>query len=700
MEVKNDILWRAYLVYIGIVLFCLTIAGRVFYIQRFEGSYWRSMADSLHQKIVETDAERGTIYSEDGRMLSTSIPYFDLYIDFGAEGLREKNGKKFFDNIDSLSISLAGLFNDKSATDYAREMKLAYKEKDRYYSLKKNISFEQYKIVRGFPLIKLGRNKSGFIAEVKDKRLNPFKLLANRTIGLSRDNAQNVGLERTYDTLLSGEKGQRLVRYISGGMYVPVDGYEIEPEHGKDIITTLDVNIQDIAETALYRMVKGNDAQYGCCIVMEVKTGKIKAMANLGKIGDSAYWETINYAIQKAEPGSTFKLATMLSLLEDKYITINDKVNLNAGTYQFGRRTMYDSEKHGLFEVTMKEAFEHSSNVGMSRKAYEFYMKDPLQFVKHLRRLHLDKPTGIDLVGEGKPTIKTPANRSWSATTLPWMSVGYEVEVSPLQTLTMYNAVANNGRMMRPYLVSRIENGGTLVKEIQPTVMEEKICSDETLKQLKDCLEGVVLEGTGKGIASPLYRIAGKTGTSLVAEGALGYGAHIYQSSFAGYFPAEDPQYSIIVVVKNKPHALRYYGAAVAAPVFKEVSDKLYAMYVGKKKIFNPAQQIDSSMFWYAGYNNDIRNIYTALRMPVRDSSEKSQWVYVSNQQNTATTKMIRTENQKMPNVSGMGLKDALYLLENMGVKVTAQGRGKVVTQSLLPGSMISKGASVNLVLN
>lgn len=700
MEVKKDILWRVYLVYLGIVLFCIMILGKIFYIQSFEGAYWRSMADSLHQKIVETEAERGTIYSEDGSMLSTSIPYFDLYMDFGAEGLRAKNGKKFFENVDSLGICLAALFNDRSADDYKKELKQAYKEKNRYYQIKKNISFEQYKLVREFPLIRLGRNKSGFIAEVKDKRLNPFKLLANRTIGLARENSQNVGLERTYDSSLRGEKGHKLVRYLSGGVYVPVDDYEVEPEHGKDIITTLDVNIQDIAENALYRMVKGNDAQHGCCIVMEVKTGKIKAMANLGKVGDSLYWEDLNYAIQKAEPGSTFKLATMISLLEDKFVTINDHVNLNGGTYQYGRRTMFDSEKHGLFDVTVKQAFEHSSNVGMSRLVYQYYSQDPLKYVNHLRRLGLDKKTGVDLVGEGQPTIKTPANKSWSNTTLPWMSVGYEVEVSPLQTAVMYNAIANNGKLMKPYLVNSINDGGVVIKQFGPTVKEEKICSDETLKQIKECLEGVVTEGTARRINNPLYKIAGKTGTSLVADGKLGYAAHIYMSSFAGYFPADDPQYTIVVVIKNKQHAAKFYGADVAAPVFKEISDKLYAMYVAKQKKYIPVPLIDSSMFWYAGYASDIRKVYNTIGVGIIDSVGQNKWMYVNNQHYNPTAKPIITYPQKMPNLSGMGLKDVLFMLENMGLKVNAQGRGKVITQSVEPGSIINKGMLVSVTLN
>src|SRR5258708_6362601 len=301
MEVKRDILWRVYLCFLGIVALSLGGLGKVFYIQHAQGAYWRGLSDSLHQKFIELDAERGTIYSEDSSMLSTSIPYFNVYIDFGADGLREKNGRRFTDNLDSLSLCLANLFHDQSAAAYRRDLLKGYRTNDRYYLLQSNVSFEKYQQLRSFPLVRQGRNKSGFIAEVNNKRLNPFGLLANRTIGLARANAQNVGLERTYDTLLKGEVGRRLVRYIAGGTYIPVEGYEIESENGKDIITTLDVNIQDIAENALLKELTENEAEHGTCIVMEVATGKIKAIANLGRQSDGTRSEEHTSELQSPD---------------------------------------------------------------------------------------------------------------------------------------------------------------------------------------------------------------------------------------------------------------------------------------------------------------------------------------------------------------------------------------------------------------
>lgn len=704
MEVKKDILWRVYLGFIIMALAGVLILGKAVYIQQVQGAYWRGMSDSLHQKIVELDAERGTIYSEDGSMLSTSIPQFDIYIDFAADGVREKNGKRFRENVDSLSICLAGLFQDQSALEYKRMLQEGFREKDRYFLLRRKLSFKDYQKLRTFPLVRLGRNKSGFIADTRTIRLNPYKMLASRTIGLLRE-SNKVGLELTYDEYLKGSTGQRLVRFIAGGASVPVDDYEVEPENGKDLITTLDVNIQDVTHNALMKMLIGNEAEHGCAIVMEVKTGKIKAIANLGKDKDGNYYENYNYAITPSEPGSTFKLATMLSVLEDKKVSLNNTVDLQGGTWQIYGQTVYDSEKHGLNRVTVKEAFEHSSNVGMAKLVWTYYNSNPKQFLNHLHKLRLDSVTGIDINGEIKPKIYKPGNRSWSKTTLPWMGFGYNLMVSPLQVLSLYNAVANDGVMMRPYLVNAIKEDGRPVKEFQPVVVNEAICSKQTLKQLRECLEGVVLNGTGKTLQNRSYSIAGKTGTALVANGNRGYADKIYQSSFAGYFPADNPQYTIIVTIKNKPHAAVFYGASVAGPVFKEIADQLYTLKVTQQKNYvNYAalQSTDSESYSYAGYLTDVRKVSRELQLPVREapSDSKSNYVKVNKQAtNTVLTRQPITTKQ-MPALAGMGLKDAVYLCENLGLKVNVRGKGKVATQSLVVGQSISRGQTINIQLN
>ena len=708
MEIKNDILWRVYLCFIGMVVLGVMVLGRAFYIQQVQGSYWKGMGDSLQLRYLPIDAERGSIYSEDGNMLSTSIPVFDIYVDFAADGLREKQGKRFKDNVDSLSMALADLFKDKTAAEYKKQLQLAYKNKDRYYSLKKKISFEEYRQLRNFPLVKQGRNKSGFIVDSRDKRINPYVLLANRTIGLSRmDAKKNVGLELTYDSLLRGTTGQRLMRY-SAGSYMPVMGAELDPVNGKDIITTLDTYIQDVAENALMDMLKGNKSLHGTAIVMETATGKIKAIANLGIQPDSSYIEDLNYGIGKAtEPGSVFKLATLLSLLEDKHVTINSQVQINGGVMYFSGLRIKDSHKMPE-SVSLKEAFYTSSNVAFAALANQYYGAEPTKFTDHLDHFRLNKMTGIDIVAaSGKPTIKTPANRSWSKTTLPFMAHGYEELVTPLHMLMLYNAVANNGKMMRPYLVNAIRDYGVDIKTFEPQVVEEKICSDETLAQAKECLRAVVdsLHGTGhKILFDSLYSISGKTGTAVTALNNKGYnkGNKIYQASFMGFFPSEKPKYSIAVVIQNSNRSVKVYGADVAGKVFKVIADKIYGRYIGSTN-FASVNTMDSSLYNSQGMKNDLQSIFTYMNISYRDSAKDGYWRAAQMQNKTAgmNVPVYSTSAVKvMPSVVGMGLKDAIYLLENKGLSVQVKGRGRVVDQSLAAGFNITKGQKVQLLLN
>jgi len=710
LEVKRDILWRVYVSFLGIVVLSLLVLGRAFYIQQVEGNHWRSMSDSLHQRFIALDAQRGTIYSEDGQMLSTSIPTFDVYIDFNADGLREKKGKRFTENIDSFSIALANYFGDKTAAQYKSELKLAYKKNTRYYQLKKKLSFEQYKIFREFPLARLGRNKSGIIVETNSKRLPPFGLLASRTIGLSREHMasdgkikkQNVGLERSYDTILSGKKGQKLVRYIAGGTAIPIEGSETDPENGKDIFTTLDVKIQDITETALMRMMLQSEALYGTAIVMETSTGKVKAIANLGRRPDGSYWEDDNYALRATEPGSTIKLVTLLSVLEKGSSAIDDMVEVgSAGRLQVGPKIVTDAERSPKPLLSVKECFAHSSNVGMSKLAYKAFGNKPQEFKEFLHRFHLDVRSPIDLTDVPKPTMAPLNEKGSSLGNMLWMSFGYALQVSPLHTLTLYNAVANNGKMMKPYLVSHVQSGGILHKQFEPTVIEANICKPAVIQAARASMEAVVTEGTARRVfAGVPFPIAGKTGTAQVSDGAIKYGHGVYQASFVGYFPADKPQYSCIVVVRTKPHAASHYGGTVAAPVFREIATKLYAMYVDRKdpSLFTTVK--DSAAYFYAGYSTDIKKVYKALNVRFTDSVAQNNWsnVYASNYQPVLKANSVR--KQVMPNVRGMGLKDALYLLENMGVKVTIKGKGKIATQSIAPGTSLVNGVTVVLELS
>jgi cell division protein FtsI (penicillin-binding protein 3) len=702
VDVKRDILWRVYLSFLGVVLLSFIVLGRAFYIQRVQGNYWRSMSDSMHQKFVELDADRGTIYSEDGEMLSTSVPYFDIYIDFGADGLREKNGKRFKENIDSLSIALSNFFHDKTSFEYKKELKKAYADEDRYYLLHKALTFEEYKQFRAFPLVRQGRNKSGVIAEVQSRRLNPFGMLAKRTIGLARDNAQNVGLERTYDTLLKGTTGKRLVRFLSGGAAVPVDGYEIEPENGRDIITTLDIQMQDIVESALMKTLVQNQAQYGTAIVMETKTGKIKALANLGRTKDTIYTEGLNYALQATEPGSTIKLATLLSVLDHGSSGVNDLVNVGStGTAYVGVRNVTDDERSDKPLLTVRECFARSSNVGMSMVAYKAFANEPDIYKSYLHKFHLDRKTGIDLLGEGAPVLPKLKRNKEGLHAMVTASFGYAIQVTPLQTLTLYNAIANDGKMLKPYLVNSIKSNGITVKEFSPSVIDEQIVKPQIVKAAKACMEAVVTEGTGKDVFKDFpFAVAGKTGTAHVADGVHGYGDGIYQATFVGYFPANAPEYTCIVVIKTKPHAAIHFGAQLSAPVFKEIAIRLYAQYVQGKKTMPLQLAVDSSLYQYSGYTPDVMNILRDLNVNPVDSSYRSSWSWIYNNNYKPVVKAETIARNLMPNVKSMTLKDALYLLENMNMKVVVKGRGKVIAQDVLVGAVVNKNQTVTLLLN
>jgi cell division protein FtsI (penicillin-binding protein 3) len=663
------------------------------------------MSDSLHQRIEPLDAERGTIYSEDGQMLSTSIPIFDIYMDMEADGLREKNGKRFKENIDSFSMALSDYFGDKSSAGYKRDLQLAYKKNDRYYPLRKKLSFEDYKAFRGFPLARLGRNKSGVIVEVNSKRLTPFQLLANRTVGLSRDyfaskgkvKKMNVGLEKSYDSLLTGQKGQRLVRFIAGGVAVPVEGYKVEPENGKDVVTTLDVNIQDITEAALMKMMLQSESLYGTAIVMETKTGKIKAIANLGRQKDGSYWEDDNYALRVTEPGSTIKLLTLLSVLEKGSSSLTDLVEVgSAGQMQVGPRIVNEAERMPKPMLTVEECFAHSSNVGMSKVAYKAFANNPKEFKEYIHHFHLDMPSGIDLKDVPKPRMAPLDNKNGGLMNMITMSFGYAIQVSPLHTLTLYNAIANNGKMVKPYLVNSIQTDGNVIEQFQTTVLEEKICKPEVINAAKECMKAVVEIGTGKPAFENMpFAVAGKTGTAHVADGNIKYNDGVYQATFVGYFPAEQPQYTCIVVIRTKPHAYLHYGGQLAAPVFREIATKLYAMYVEKKDATNYVIVKDSSAYFYAGYTKDIKNVFSKLNVSYKDSAAQNNWTHVYAQDAIPVIKGTLIQQKIMPNVKGMGLKDALYLLENIGVKVVSKGRGKIINQSIPAGTPLTKGFTV-----
>lgn len=684
-----------YVAFTCIFLMGVAVILKAIHIQVKEGEELRALSHNMHTRTITLPAERGNIYAADGTLLCSTIPQFDIHIDYTVI-----DKKTFDENIDSLSKCLSKLFRDASAVKYKTQLTEGYKKQQRYGLLKKNLAYYQYQELRNFPIFNKGQRRGGIIAEPKVKRINPYGMLAYRTIGLWRENSQTIGMEATYDSVLSGEKGSRIEQKESGGIWMPIEGAEIEAQNGKDVLTTLDMGIQDVAEHALLSVLKQYECLYGTCIVMEVETGKVKALVNLGRQKNGDYWEDFNYAMIPTEPGSTFKLVTLYSLLSDKLVTVNDMVNAEGGAIRFGNRTMRDSHL-GLGSLTIRDAFAHSSNAAMAKLAYKYYAAKPMKYIDHLHDLHLHERTGIDLAGERRPLVKTPESKSWSATTLPWMATGYEVLISPMHTCMVYNAVANNGKMMRPYLVSAVKEYGKNIKETKPKVIAE-IGDSATVAQLQACVKEVVLTGTAKSIQSPFYTMAGKTGTAQVADKGIKYTDGVYQGSFVGYFPADKPKYTIAVVIRTKPHSSAYYGGTIAAPVFRMIADRVFANGKGwdgpLDSIANAVKQtMPAKQAMASNYNVLLKSL---SKKPITDTENYVSQLVSDTNKNISLAPSKDVVKGFVPNVGGMGLKDAVYLLEKEGLRVEIRGKGKVQQQSIEPGSKTNRGETIVLQLS
>ena len=489
---KKEILLRAYFGFMFICILGVSIIGRAFYIQSVQGVYYRSLADSLTIFPKKVMAERGNIYSEDGRLLATTLPTFDIRIDFKTT---YTHPEVFKENIDSLSILLAGMFKDKSKEQYKNELITERHKKNRYYLLKRNISFNQLAEMKQWPMFREGQYKSGMLSTQNDKRLMPFGLLAKRTIGFTNTDGRKVGLEGQYDEPLRGAQGEVMVQKIAGGVTIPLDSKEgIAPQTGKDIYTTIDIELQDVAEDALFRSLQHHQAEHGCVVLMEVKTGKIKAIANLGLTKDSSYTENFNYAVGEAtEPGSTFKLATAASVMEDGLANSNTLIDVGNGEAKFYSLTIKDHEAPETPKLTLKRSIEVSSNVAMAKLAFQSYSSAPEKFYKHLESFGFTKPINIELPGAGNPILADP--KKWSGVSVAYIAHGYEIQLTPLHILQFYNAIANNGVMVKPYIVDKVKEYNKTVDSTRTTVVNEKICSEQTDKELRAILEGVVENG-------------------------------------------------------------------------------------------------------------------------------------------------------------------------------------------------------------
>jgi cell division protein FtsI (penicillin-binding protein 3) len=697
MSLKRDILVRASLIYILMLIMGLLIFGKALHLQFFEKDQWAQEENSsVRHRVIEPN--RGNIYSSDGRLLAVSVPFYEIRMDFQSQSFTNE----IFDaGVDQLSKSLSDLFRDRHWTTYKRELVRARESGNRYYLVKRNVTYTQLQQVKKFPIYNLGRYKGGVIYVQQNKRVRPYGMLAARTVGytMSEDLRSVVGIEGAYEKELKGVEGYRLMRKIRGDIWMPIsDANEIEPQDGYDIVTTIDLDLQDVAENALHTQLLRHGADHGTVILMEVKTGKVRAIANLARDGDGNYSESYNFAIgESTEPGSTFKLASMIALLEDGHVKPDDRVDVGDGvTYYYGQK-MEDSGEEGLGEITVQHAFEASSNVGISMLVTESYKKRPEQFVDRLYEMGLNRKLGIEIKGEGKPEIKYTDSELWSGLSLPWMSIGYEIRMTPLQILAFYNAVANDGKMVKPIFVEEMRSHGKTVKRFHTEVLNNHICSRETLARIKTMLEGVVENGTARNLSNSHYKIAGKTGTAQVSLSKEGYARSLYQASFVGYFPADDPKYSCIVVV-NAPSRHIYYGNLVAGPIFREVTDRIYVreydMQIRPEEVAGQPVQVP---FTKSGIRESVESAFGYLGLPFEEDESGGPVVSALSTPEVMILNTRVVPDALVPNVVDMGLKDALYLLESRGLRVVADGRGTVRGQSVQAGTRIQKGTEIRL---
>ncbi|WP_154858811.1 penicillin-binding protein [Cyclobacterium xiamenense] len=701
MNIKKSILLRVRLAFLAVTV----IAGAIFYrigtIQLVEGDKWRQLSEDIHLQYRPVKATRGNIYSADGSLLATSLPFYRVAMDPSIV-----SGAQLKAKVDSLATLLSDFYRDRSAASYKRMILDARNDGKKYLILnRKQIGYQDKLKMMTWPIFREGRMGGGVLFEKIDKRYRPFKNLAGRTVGFLNEDQYGVGLEYSFNDYLEGRNGEAMFQKIAGGSWKPLhDAEDIKPTDGYDIVTTLDVNIQDLAESALLRQLMNKDAAYGSVIVMEVATGHIKAIANLQKNKNGyGYGEYYNYAVGEqglTEPGSTFKLLSMMALLEEGKINLTDSIDTGNGRFKFYDRFMRDAKNGGYGKLTVREVFEKSSNVGISKMVNDHFGHQPHRFMEYISRVRLDQPLGFQIKGEGLPYFKNPEDKNWYGTTLPWMSIGYELKITPLQTLTLYNAVANGGSLVQPLIVQQISKGNAIEARFRTKIVQKNIASQKTIAQLQSLLKGVVDNGTAKNIKTATYGIAGKTGTAQKLEN--GRYTQKYYTSFVGYFPAERPKYSAIVVI-DSPKGFNAYGGDISAPVFREIADKLYAQDMSvqvSSETPRKIPEIDRSEFPYirAGKVEELQMICNSMGISNHYSGNET-WVTskVSNRSIQWISNAV--EKPVVPNVTGMTLRDALYVLENKGLRVQHAGKGRVSSQSLPAGSRINKDQIIKLNL-
>ena len=707
MTEKQGLMLRAYLVYFLFVIGMALVITQVLRIQFSADKKQNSSitnADSegkMPIRYVKRYPRMGEVLDCNGISLVTSISYYNLYMDATVPK------KELFDSqITDLSVKMSKMFPKvyTSPREFENYVRKARARKNRYLLIKKKVTNEQRRYIKTFPIYNKGRNKGGLIDnEEIIIRKRPFGDLLKRTLGyyqhIPGKPELRVGIEGAYHDYLAGEPGQEVEQKLATGWkkrgQIIRDAVE-----GADIVTTIDKEIQEVAQNELYKQLKDKKANNGCVIVMDVKTGGIKAVANYALAEDGHYYELYNQAIgMKEVPGSTFKLASLMAGLEDDKFKITDTVQA-ASSYTFRGKSLNEAKRHNYGRISIQQAFEKSSNV-ISKIIYKAYKDEPQEFLRHLDEFGLTEPLGIDLEGEPNPTVHRPGTKKWSGLSLPWMAVGYEFQQTPLQTLAFYNAIANEGRLVRPHFVKEIRRGTEVVKTFQPVVLRQKICSMSTLEIMKGCLEGVMKNGTGKKLTSSYFEIAGKTGTAQLMNNRTskdGKGERIFLASFVGYFPVKNPRYSCIVSVEAVGENV--YGAVMSGTVFSAIANKVYASSLKYHKAINEkGKRVWEIPVSKDGNRYDLKKILSKLKIPFRQTSE-DEWVSTEKQKNAIEFhKRLITKNL-VPDVLGMDAKDAVYLIENAGMHVSIKGYGKVTKQSVSGGKQVYRGGLIELTLN
>lgn len=703
MAVRDEIVFRSGIFYFGAALVAVAILARILILQTVEHSKWSAASEKYVFKTTEVPANRGDILAYDGRLLASSVPYYNVYMDTRSTGMSQET---WSNGIDGLSAGLAKHLGMRTAAGWKAAITDARERGDRYFLIKRRVDYETLKKLKQLPVFREGQFKGGLLTQVENRRILPNNELAARTIGYMNmgEKVAKVGIEGAFDRELSGKNGIAVQQRLTGGDWITIDAAgTIESRDGNDVLTTIDIDLQDVASTALAKQLSQYNANHGCAVVMEVASGNIRAIANLELGEDGKYHESYNYAIgESSEPGSTFKLPVLMAALEEGIIDTSYIVDTGSGSVRFYNKIIRDTKEDGYGKITVKEVFEKSSNVGTSKLISQLYGDRPKDFVNRLYAMKINKKLDLQIKGEAEPLIRYPGDKMWSGISLPMMSHGYEVQMTPLQILTFYNAVANNGKMVKPRFVTAITRNGNILRHFKTDVIINSIASGSTIKKAKKMMEGVVEHGTAMNLRNENYKIAGKTGTAQIARGKKGYksGSEIsYQASFVGYFPAENPLYSCIVVV-NAPSNGIYYGNLVAGSVFKEISDKIYAtnFFRDFRETYDNKTAINVPEAGN-GYGNDINNALGKLDIRVKKKSG-DEWVKTIENGDTISFSGVNITKGLVPDVRGMSLRDAMYLLENSGYRVRYNGKGKVIGQSPEHGAKYFEGQIVSLELN